>query len=250
MNMKKMVLPNNLECYYLAKEETEFIFSEIFTEQQYFSNKITINEGDCIFDVGANIGLFSIFLSQLQKHAKIFSFEPVKPIFDVLRANVELHSIADIYLFNYGVSSENNSNILFTFYPNMAGNSTAVPLEKLESREVMNTIFSKDIVEKLFQSQEIRGEVKTLSSIFHELDIKSVDLLKIDVEGEEYAVLQGINPNDWSKIKQIVMEVHDIEGRIAKIQKLLKTYGFQVRVEKNSLIPDAFNNFNLYAVRG
>ncbi len=96
MNMEKMVLPNNLECYYLGKEETEYIFSEVFTEQQYFRHGITLNEGDCIFDVGANIGLFGLFVSQLQKQVKIFAFEPIKPIFDVLQANTILHSLLDI----------------------------------------------------------------------------------------------------------------------------------------------------------
>ncbi len=55
MGIKKMILSNNLECYYLGKEETEYIFSEVFTEQQYFRHGITLNEGDCIFDVGAKL---------------------------------------------------------------------------------------------------------------------------------------------------------------------------------------------------
>jgi len=250
MSHKKMVLPNNLECYYLSKEETEYIFSEVFTEQQYFKHGITLNEGDCIFDIGANIGLFSLFISQLQKQVKIFSFEPIKQIFDVLQANIILYSLSNISLFNYGLSSENNAEKLFTFYPNMAGNSTTKPLEKLEQREVMNTVLDKNMVDYFFQNQEVRGELRTLSSVINELDIKFIDLLKIDVEGEEYKVLKGINTNDWSKIKQIVAEVHDIEGRIDKIQGLLKTNGFHITVEKNSLMPPTLNTFNLYAVRG
>lgn len=250
MNMKKINLPNNLECYYLSKKETEFIFSEVFTEQQYIRNGITINEGDCIFDVGANIGLFSLFVSRLKKQVKIYAFEPIKQIFEVLQENTRLHSIANISLFNYGLSSENNSKKLFTFYPNMAGNSTTRPLDKLEQRDVMNATLNKDMVEYLFQSEEVSGEVKTLSSVINELDIRSIDLLKIDVEGEEYNVLLGINQNQWSKIKQIVVEVHDIDGRLDRIQKLLTTYGFDITVEKNNLLPATLKNFNLYAIRG
>ncbi len=250
MSLKKMILPNNLECYYLGKEETEYIFSEIFTEQQYLRHGITINEGDCIFDVGANIGLFALFMSKLQKLVKIFAFEPINPIFEVLQANVKLHSIPNISLFNYGLSSSNIQAKSFTFYPNMAGNSTTRPWEKLKQREVMNVALNQDMVEYLFQRQEVTGEVRTLSSVINELDINSIELLKIDVEGEEYEVLQGINPNDWSKIKQIVAEVHDIEGRIDKIKALLKSNGFNITVEKNSLIPATLNTFNLYAVRG
>lgn len=248
MNMKKMTLPNNLECYYLGKEETEYIFSEIFTEQQYLRHGICVNEGDYIFDVGANIGLFTLFLNQLKKTVQIFAFEPINPIFEILQANVNLHSIPNTYLFNYGLSSSNIPAQSFTFYPNMAGNSTTKPLEKLEQREVMNQTLSNDMVEYLFQKQEVTGTLRTLSSVINELEINTIDLLKIDVEGEEYKVLQGINQNDWSKIKQIVAEVHDIDGRMDKIQSLLKNQGFNITIEKNSLMPDTLNNFNLYAV--
>lgn len=245
-----MVLPNQLECYYLGKEETEYIYSEVFIEQQYIRHGITINEGDCIFDIGANIGLFSLFMSNLQKNVKIFAFEPIKPIFDVLQANVSLHSIPNISLLNYGLSSNNNSVQLFTFYPNMPGNSTIRPLEKIEQRDVMDAVLNQDMVEYLFQSEESRGELRTLSSVINQLDVNSIELLKIDVEGEEYEVLKGLKSNDWSKIKQVVAEVHDTEGRLDKVEALLKRNGFNITVERNSLIPATLNTFNLYAVRG
>ena len=70
-----MILPNNLDLFYLGQEETEFIYEEIFIEKEYLKHGITINDEDCIFDVGANIGLFSIFLSTLQKKFNIFAFE-------------------------------------------------------------------------------------------------------------------------------------------------------------------------------
>ena len=248
--MQKMNLPNNLEIYYLGKEETEFIYREIFIEQQYLQHGITINNDDCIFDVGANIGLFSLYLSRLQQPLKILAFEPVKPIFEVLQANVNLHSLNNIIsLHNYGLGSENISETVFTFYPNMAGNSTTRPQEKLEQREIMKMVLERDMVDHLFQSQETTGEIKTLSSVINSLAIESIDLLKIDVEGEEYEVLRGIKPNDWSKIKQIVLEVHDLGDRINRAKSLLESQNFQVTVEHNNLVPDALKIFNLYAVR-
>ena len=202
MSRQKMIFPNGLECYYLSsKEETEYIFSEIFTEQQYISNGIVINEGDCIFDVGANIGLFSLYVSRLQKNVEIYAFEPIKQIFEVLQENIRLHSLHNISLFNYGLSSENNAEKLFTFYPNMAGNSTTKPLEKLEQRDAMNAVLSKEQVEYFFQSDRVKGELRTLSSVINELDVNSIDLLKIDVEGEESEVLKGIEEKDWGENK-------------------------------------------------
>ena len=45
---------------HLNKNETDFLYREIFEQQSYFQNGITLNEGDCIFDVGANIDLFTL----------------------------------------------------------------------------------------------------------------------------------------------------------------------------------------------
>lgn len=251
MSREKLIFPNGLECYSLSsKEETDFIFSEIFTEQQYIRNGIVINEGDCIFDVGANIGLFSLFVNGIQKNVKIYAFEPIKPIFEVLQENVRLHSLPHIYLFNYGLSSEKNSDKIFTFYPNMAGNSTTKPQEKVEQRDIMSSVLTQEQIEYFFQSEQVMGELRTLSSMINELDIKSIDLLKIDVEGEEHQVLKGVEEKDWGKIKQIVVEVHNREGRLEQIQKLLTTHGFNVTSEKNNLVPPTLDNYNLYAVRG
>ncbi|MBD2455815.1 FkbM family methyltransferase [Nostoc sp. FACHB-87] len=247
--MQKLNLPNNLEIYYLGKEETEYIYQEIFIQQQYLQHGITINDGDCIFDIGANIGLFSIFLSKLYKSLKILAFEPIHPIFEVLQANINLHSLENISLQNYGLGSENISETAFTFYPNMSSNSTTRPWEKLEQREFMNLALNQDIVEYLFTSQEVTGEIKTLSSVINSLAIESIDLLKIDVEGDEYEVLQGINQDDWTKIKQIVLEVHDVEDRISQIKTLLESQNFQIIVEHNNLIPSTLKIFNLYAFK-
>ena len=247
--MKKMILPNNLELFYLGKEETEFIYKEIFIEKEYLKHCITINDKDCIFDVGANIGLFSIFLSTLQKQFNIFAFEPVKPIFDVLKANVNLHSVSNISLYNHGLGTENISAKTFTFYPNMAGNSTSKPWEKVNQRAVMNTALNQDIVDYFFQSQEVKCEIKTLSSVINSLAIKTIHLLKIDVEGEEYEVLNGINQSDWNKIQQIVLEVQDTEGRISKIQTLLENQGFRIIIDPNNMIPSTLKMFNMYAIR-
>jgi FkbM family methyltransferase len=256
MTRKLITFSNGLQCYYLSsKEETEYIFSEIFTEQQYGGNDIVIKEGDCIFDVGANIGLFSLFVKGIQKKVKIYAFEPIKPTFEVLKDNITLHSIDNISLFNYGLSSENNPEKLFTFYPNMAGNSTAKPGDTLAEIDDLEGKKQSEKIENLFadffkEEQQVKCEVRTLSSVIKELNINSIDLLKIDVEGEEYEVLKGIEDKDWSKIKQIVAEVHNQKGRLEKVTKMLTSYGFKVKLQKRELLPSTFVDiFNLYAVR-
>jgi len=53
-----------------------------------------------------------------------------------------------------------------------------------------------------------------------------IDLLKIDVEGAEMDVLEGISDELWSRIDQAVIEIHDLHGRADKIKRLLASKGF------------------------
>ena len=137
MSRQKIIFPNGLECYYLSsKEETEFIFSEIFTEEQYLRNGIVLKEGDCIFDVGANIGLFSLFVSRLQEKLKIYAFEPIQEIFEVLQENVRLHSLHNMFLYNYGLSSETNPKKLWLFSNQYAKLTIKLPIKQTSNSEV------------------------------------------------------------------------------------------------------------------
>ncbi|MEA5554215.1 FkbM family methyltransferase [Anabaena cylindrica UHCC 0172] len=254
---KKINFPNGMECYYISsREETEYIYSEIFVDQQYLKNGITIQEGDCIFDLGANIGLFALFLNQLPTRLEIYSFEPIPDTFAVLSENVKLHSLNDISLFNYGLSSENNPEQIFTFYPNMAGNSTTKPDDTIaDEDDILDRDSNAEKVENLYQhlfaeKTQIKCAIRTLSSVIEELKIESIDLLKIDVEGEEYEVLKGIEEKHWSKIKQIIGEFHDKAGRLEKVKTLLSKHGFTITLEKREGLPSTFVNiYNLYAMR-
>ncbi|MEG4405031.1 FkbM family methyltransferase [Microcoleus sp. MON2_D5] len=180
---------------------------------------------------------------------KIFAFEPIEPVFTVLSNNIELHNLTNVSLCKYGLGSENDAERVFIFYPNMPGNSTERPKEKIAQREVMINAIGQEQTDYFFKTTQVSGEIRTLSRAIEDLSIDSIDLLKIDVEGEELAVLQGIEPNDWIKVKQIVAEVHDIDNRLEQFQSILENYGFEVTIEKNALLPAALNNFNVYAVR-
>jgi hypothetical protein len=54
-----------------------------------------------------------------------------------------------------------------------------------------------------------------------------INLLKVDVEGAEWAVLKGITDAEWQRVEQIVVEVHDVEGRVHAVEQLLRHHGFQ-----------------------
>ena len=116
-------LPNGLEVACLNRNEADLIYQEIFVDETYLAHGITLGDGACVFDVGANIGLFTLFLSGRFHDLRIFAFEPIPPTFEVLRANVSLYGI-DATLFPCGVA-ERSGQAELVFYPHWSSMSGA-----------------------------------------------------------------------------------------------------------------------------
>jgi hypothetical protein len=83
----------------------------------------------------------------------------------------------------------------------------------------------------VWKKQRFRCQVRTLSEVLRSLDVPRVDLLKIDVEGSEWEVLAGVEPDLWKRIRQVVVEVHDVTGRVGAVDQLLKQQGYETAVD-------------------
>jgi hypothetical protein len=62
--------------------------------------------------------------------------------------------------------------------------------------------------------------------------LDDIVLLKIDVERAELDVLRGVDDRDWPKVRQVVLEVHDEDGRRDEITRMLASRGFRVVVDQ------------------
>ncbi|MFN6478156.1 non-ribosomal peptide synthetase [Nostoc sp. DedQUE07] len=255
-------LPNGMMIAHLNKNETEFVYKEVWEEQAYLKHDITINEGDCIFDVGANIGLFALFAGQIYKDVSIYAFEPIPPVFDVLRINAQSYGL-NVKLFNLGLSSETKTDT-FTYYPQVSvisGRFADATQERetiksfllKQQKNVVNDIQISDgaideLLAERLQSQQFICQLRTISDVIAEHGVERIDLLKIDVEKSEQDVLSGIQQEDWQKIQQIVVEVHNMNGRLEEIVALLKEHGYDLIIEQDALLEDT-GLYNIYARR-
>jgi FkbM family methyltransferase len=247
-------LPNNLPIHHLNRNETELIYQEIFEDEIYLKYGVTLNDGDCVFDVGANIGLFTLFVCQRAPNAQVYAFEPILPIYEVLHANVKFHGL-NAKLFECGLSNESKTATL-NYYPKASAMS-GVYSDRNEDERVTRTFlnnqepnisaFADELLEGRFNHETYRCQLKTLSEVMRENNLEAIDLLKIDVEKSELDVLMGIQHSDWKKIRQIVLEVHDLEGRLEQITSLLKEHGFNVTVDQDALLANT-GLYNLYAI--
>ncbi len=248
-------LPNGLEVAHLNRSETDIIYREIFEDESYLRHGVTLGDGDCVFDVGANIGLFTLFVHHRCRGARVYAFEPIPPTFNVLRANVALYGLP-VRLFECGLS-DRATEATFTFYPQVsamsgiyadAAEDERVTRAFMQNQGEMQSGFADELMEGRFAGEKFVCRLRTLSDVIADEQVDVIDLLKIDVEKSEMDVLAGIGDDDWAKIKQVVLEVHDLDGHLAQATALLDRHGFKVTVEQDPTLQQT-GLHNLYAVR-
>jgi phthiocerol/phenolphthiocerol synthesis type-I polyketide synthase E len=257
-----LCLPNGQHVLQFNRVETEHFYLDIFEKRVYARNGVVLEGEPVVFDVGANIGLFSLFVRHHAKAARIFAFEPAPPTFDLLRRNLTGTS-GENHLFNVGLA-DRPGRMSLTFYPRSTGMSTFrenESEERLVLESIMRNQFASDragmseamqsineILDLRFESTEFECPIRTVSEVIHEYALERVDLIKIDVQKCERAVLDGIDREHWPRIRQIVVEVHDIDGRVDEIARLLGGHGFEVIIEQDELYKGS-NIHNVYAIR-
>lgn len=190
-----------LHCPLPEKEITNQIY-EVLEIEHY---KFVKEKGGTIIDLGANIGLTSLYLKDCAD--MIYAIEPNPKNFAALKHNTK--DIDNIKIFNLAIYNENKDIYLF----------------QTDSESPAQTI-----------SQEVNvvGKVKvkavTLEKFMDDNNIKHVDCLKIDVEGSEYAILPSESFRSISKrVDSIVGEGHftSFGGFPEAIPDILKEYGYK-----------------------
>lgn len=199
--------------YYISKpEELRSLESDKEGEGQVAELLISrLQLGDIVYDIGANIGFYTILLAKVVgEKGEVVAFEPEKESFERLQDNLKLNSLTNVRTFKKALGNEMGEAKLYL--GQTIGNFSLVKT------------YGKEID---YQKVEIvKGDwlVKTQN-----LPIPTA--VKIDVEGYEYAVLQGLRytlsrPN----LKIICCEVHPLLLPSGvdeeKISSLIKSLGF------------------------
>lgn len=266
-------------------EERWDVTSQLVHIKQYFKYGIMIKSGDTIFDIGANIGMFGLIAYDMcMQNADVYCFEPVEDIFEDLEKNLACVDTDRLRAFPFGFS-DRNGEIEFTYYPNAPALSTIHPenmqkgLQQMidsidQNMEKVPGLFVKgqestespELPEKesrfnrmrtllglrtAFQERKITCEVKKLTQFIHEEGIEKIDLLKIDVNGSELDIINGIQKEDFSRINQVVIEVPLGGEKLEIIKNILESCGFsKVTVEEQDpVINKGLSYYIVYAVK-
>ncbi|MBV8276639.1 MAG: FkbM family methyltransferase [Verrucomicrobia bacterium] len=251
----KIAYPAIGEIYCINEGVTRATLHEIFVDKLYFQEGVAISSGDIVLDVGANIGIFTLFAA---KHgAQVYAYEPIPPTFEVLQHNIRLHRLDGLaHTRNIGVSDRVEEKLMFHYpacsvcdswtaqddlFELMSENwqdtlsllETADPdqykaISNLGSKTLQQRAV-REIMETFSASPEqIKCQFDTLSGVIARENIQSIGLLKVDAELADWEILNGLKAEDWPRIRQIAMEVH-VESDVAPISNFLRERGF-VRV--------------------
>jgi len=172
---------NGYSIFKKANEVDVLDFEHEKAEQLLVSN--LVNAGMIVFDIGANVGDYSLLLSKLVGNfGKVYSFEPTLSTFQKLQERIVSSGVSNISAFQKAVFSE-NTIIEFNEFPDeySVWNSLGRP-QMLDPNSPNNLvpIVKTELVETI-----------TIESFCKDYNIEKIDYLKIDVEGAESDVLQG-----------------------------------------------------------
>lgn len=157
-------------------------------------------------DVGANVGKYTIMISnQMTRNGKIISIEPHPDNFKILKKNINLNKCKNVIALNLACWNKRNNLKLFG-HENQPLLASAIKSSK----------------------EYITVNAETLDNILKKMKIKDVDLIKLDVEGAESKVLEGMKLILKSGKPKIIFEAWT-EDYVNTCKKILETYNYKIK---------------------
>lgn len=184
-----------------------FISSRIVCEyyERDLHKYLNLKEGVFV-DIGAHVGKYTVALgNKIGRSGKIISIEPEKENFTLLKKNVALNKLTNVYLLNVACAGQDGEATLYVHkdYP------------------TLNSFYINR------GPSQIKVKTVKLDTIIQNLNINRVDLMKIDVEGAEVDVIQGSSDILKRHHPRIIFEVFDSEN-LEKIDNILCKFNYKI----------------------
>jgi FkbM family methyltransferase len=259
MSLKSVKLPNGMEIVEINPHETRFLYDEIFVQNVYASYDLSVPPGGLVLDIGANIGMFALYAAAKFPGAKVWCFEPAPHCLERLRPNVSrLGANARVFPIALGAS---DGVAEFSYYPHYSIIS-GMFADEAQDMEVLRAGARTMYVEKYRREPDERELelltgaklndrqvfdciVRKLSGVLADEGMPHVALAKIDVERAENVILEGIDDEHWTRIDQLVVEVHDQGAREhERMAEKMRAHGYRT----NMFVEPTLKNSGIYVL--
>ena len=194
--------------------ENEVFWSGLFGRWEGASMRVWVRaarHAQVILDVGANTGLYSLAANGVAPLASVVAFEPVERIRERLRANVDLNRF-DLPIFPAAVSDRDGLGIM---------------LDTGEEHELSATLDETGAVLAGRPYKEVSVPVMRLDTLISAGTIRPPDLIKIDVEGHEAAVLRGMMNQLEGRRPALLIEVLS-SAAADEVDRLTRPFGYVI----------------------
>jgi FkbM family methyltransferase len=193
-----------------------YLFRDVMLSANYDPGPL--DDRPVIVDVGANIGMSILYFKRLFPNAIVYAFEPNPHAFTLLQQNVFQNGLKDVVLSSVALSGEDGRGNLYT--SGESGEATASLLEYRGGKRA------------------IEVQIRRLSALLDE--IGAVDLLKMDCEGAEVAILEDlVQAKALGRIPKLVVEYHHMleeqPARLGHFLRALEAAGFDYFVSAAQL---------------
>jgi len=193
---------------------------ETWVDQVYTPPTFHVGKHETVVDLGANIGVFTLFAALRMLCRRVISYEPDPDTFAMLERNVRRNSASNVQTINAGILNARGRGRIWhdphnvgghSIYPLYIGGSTArlVPVDFV-----------------------------TLEDVLESNQLQEVGLLKVDCEGAEYKIFSGAADDTLLRVRRVAVECQPVPelgwGRGWLAQRLI-ALGFVVRVQPTNV---------------
>jgi len=194
-------------------ETAQYLLEEVWLNEDYYFK--TNKKEPVIFDCGANIGVSVLYFKALYPESTIIAFEPNPNLFALLKKNVQVNQLKDVYIHQVALNAK-DEEISFFINENLGSFLSS----KFQHRGGNN---------------EIKVKAEQLSGFMN--NFANIDLLKMDIEGAEYEVIQELNEKKLlGTVHKYIVEYHYFKDRDqGKIVTFINTFaqnGFAYTTDK------------------
>lgn len=189
---------------------------ETFLDRFYEKYGFTIQPRWKIIDIGAGIGDYTLYAAVTQPDSQVFSFEPYPQSFDLMQENLRLNNVSNVRAFDRAIGAASGELVLDL--------TAGEPLQIQSSG-----------IQALKTEKSLSVGALSLADAFAMLKLESCDLLKLDCEGAEYAILFDAPQTTLEFVQHIVMEYHDnvVQYTHRDMARFLHECGFMVEIFPN-----------------
>jgi len=196
----------------LSKDvDSNFYFDDFENKTINYFSKV-VKKGMTVFDIGANIGIYTLIASQnIKQNGRVYSFEPAEWSYNRLQQNINLSKYNNIIINKFGIS-DFTGEIKFHICEDDAYNS-------IGNRPMKDVISVKTI------------KVFSLDDYVILNKIGRIDIIKVDTEGAEYLVFKGAEKTLMKHSPTIFFEYNPYAAKGYEFSslealRLVESYGY------------------------